>query len=285
MGSKAAANHRCMYLFATGWMYFFAPNLSSQIPTQSKIVAPAGTVAEELPSFEVATIKPTKQENYKMIGLYVYPGGRIFAGQSTLKMLIHYAFNVQDFQIEGGPHWADDDLYEISALPPESSESRKSKPRYINDLPSEEQRRMLQSLLIERFGLKFHRTTREGDVYFLIRSNKPLRLQEAKHKEYFSSLAIGGSGNGGMSGQTVSMPFIAMRLSRYLEHPVLDQTGLTGLFDFKLDPPSEDSREESHNDFIDGIFESVTRLGLQLKEGKGPTEIIVIDDANRPTAN
>jgi uncharacterized protein (TIGR03435 family) len=269
----------------TGWICFFAPDLSSQISTPSKIVAPAGSAAEELPSFEVATIKPAKQENYKMIGLYVYPGGRIFAGQSTLKMLVRYAFNVQDFQIEGGPHWADDDLYEISALPPESSASRKSKPRYINDPPSEEQREMLQSLLIERFGLKFHRTTKEGDVYFLVRSNKPLRLEEAKHKEYFSSMGIGGMGNGGMSGQTVSMPFMAIRLSRYLEHPVLDQTGLTGLFDFKLDPPSEDSREESQNDFIDGIFESVTKLGLQLKKGKGPTEIIVIDDVKRPTAN
>ena len=285
MGSKATANHRCIYLFVSGLMCFFPPNLYSQIPTASKMMVPDGTAAEQLPSFEVATIKPTKQENYKMIGLYVYPGGRIFAGQSTLKMLVRYAFNVQDFQIEGGPHWADDDLYEISALPPELSESRQSKPRYINDPPSEEQREMLQSLLIERFGLKFHRTTKEGDVYFLVRSNKPLRLEEAKHKDYFSMLEIGGRGYGGMSGQSVSMPYMAMRLSRYLEHPVLDQTGLNGLFDFKLDPPSEDSREESQNDFIDGVFESVTRLGLQLKKGKGPTEIIVIDDVKRPTAN
>jgi uncharacterized protein (TIGR03435 family) len=200
-------------------------------------------------------------------------------------MLVQYAFDVQDFQVTGGPQWASDDLYEISAVPPDSSESRLSKPRYINEPPNGEQRKMLQSLLIERFRLKFHHVTKVGEVYILSRSNKSLKLQEAKHREYMPMLAIGGYGNGGMTGHTVSMLYMAFRLSRYLEYPVLDQTGLSGSFDFKLDPQSSDSPEESKSAFIDGIIESVDQLGLKLNRDKGPIETIVIDGLTKPTEN
>jgi len=200
-------------------------------------------------------------------------------------MLIQYAFDVQAFQVSGGPEWTSDDMFEISAIPPDSSELRHAHPRFINEPPSEEERRMLQSLLFERFGLKIHHGTKQGQVYLLSRGNKTLQLQPAKHADFLPILAIGGYGYGGMSGQTVSMSYMAMRLSRYLESPVLDRTGLVGTFDFKLEPHSGDSSQESKSSFLDGIFESVARLGLKLNRTKAPIDTIIIDEVSKPTEN
>ena len=88
-----------------------------------------------------------------------------------------------------------------------------------------------------------------------------------------------------MSGQMVSMPYMAMRLSRYVERPVIDSTGLAGNFDFKLEARPDDSKDQSSGDFVTGIFESVKELGLELKPAKAPVEVIVIDSVARPTAN
>lgn len=244
-----------------------------------------GSSSQQPVSFEAATIKPVKQDNYKPIGLYVYPGGRITVGQSTLKMLLEYAFHVQSFQITGGPQWINEDLFEIAAVPPDSAESRKYRPRHINDPPTDEQRAMLQALLVERFGLKFHRVSKDGEVFFLFKGKGALALEKAQHEDYAPVLAIGGYGYGGMSGQSVSLPFVAMRLSQYLDRPVLDRTGLNGLYDFKLDPASEDAAHETRNSFLDGIFQSVAKLGLNLKSGRAPVESIVIEAVTRPTAN
>lgn len=238
----------------------------------------------KLPSFEVATVKPAQQDNYKPIGLYVYPGGRVYAGQSTFKDLVRYAFSVGAFQIEGGPDWTDRDLFEISALPPDSSPSRKTAPKFINESPTNEQRSMLQALLIQRFGLQFHCASKETQVFYLVRGTSPLILQPTQHDIGFPMFVIGGYGNG-MTGQDVSMAFVAAQLSRNLGSPVVDQTGLHGPFDFKLSPTSENNANESRNDFLDGIFQSVARLGLKLKAGKAQVQTIVIDSVTKPTEN
>ncbi|HEY5381880.1 MAG TPA: TIGR03435 family protein [Acidobacteriaceae bacterium] len=243
------------------------------------------TAPGTLPAFAAATIKPSKQGDRQPIGLYIYPGGRIYAGLSTFKMLVCDAFNLRPFQVEGGPKWTETDLYDVSAVPPDTSKSRQSNPRYINDAPSNEQREMLKSLLIERFGLKSHWASRESTVLFLERSNKPLAMTKAKHDNSFPILAIGGRGDGGMMGSDLSMQYMAARLAIYLDRPVLDRTALKGSFDFQLPPPLDDSHEQSEIDFTNVIVESLKQIGLTLKSGKAPLDILVIDDVNRPTPN
>ena len=218
------------------------------------------------------------------MGIYTYPGGKIFAGQSTLKMLIQWAFNVQYFQISGGPNWADAESYDIVALPPASSKSSRANPPSRNAPPNDEQRKMLQAMLIDRFRLKFHKDVREGSVYVLIKSNKNLRMTEAQERNglpyLLSPIKQGGIVDGELIGNNISMAFFAQRLSRYLEHTVIDRTGLTGSFDFHL-PVSD----PSNHDISGGLIDCVSRLGLKLKGGKGPVETIVIDSAMKPTAN
>jgi uncharacterized protein (TIGR03435 family) len=102
------------------------------------------------PAFDVASIKPWASR--EVGGVYSYPGGRMEFRGCTLEYLIEQAFNVQEFQVSGGPGWMNQERFDIDAKVPESSASAKSMPPYPKAPPTNEQRQMLQSLLIARFG-------------------------------------------------------------------------------------------------------------------------------------
>jgi len=150
----------------------------------------------------------------------------------------------------------------------------------IND----EQRQMLQTLLTDRFQLRYHRETKEGPVYLLVQGNKDLKLQDAKNasdRPWVGGMSGGGILGDGLWGTNISMQLLASRLSAYLEHPVLDQTGLKGSFDFKYEYHSGDAQP----DVVASILTSVQGLGLKLEPAKGPVETFAIDHAEKPTGN
>ena len=82
-------------------------------------------------------------------------GGRVMVGYATVDMLMSCAFNIQELQIAGGPDWVGKDRYDVEALPPDLAPSRKLTGFIAN--PTDEQQKMLLSLLVDSFGLKFHR--------------------------------------------------------------------------------------------------------------------------------
>jgi uncharacterized protein (TIGR03435 family) len=90
----------------------------------------------------------------------------------------------------------------------------------------------------------------------------------------------GGIVDGELIGNNISMSFLTVRLSKYLERPVIDQTGLTASFDFHL-PVSDPTNQ----DLSIGLIGALSRLGLRLKSAKGSVETIVIDSAAMPTPN
>lgn len=199
--------------------------------------------------------------------------------------LVMVAFDVQQFQVTGAPSRIDDNdaRYDIQAEPPDSSPSSKANPASPKLPPDTEEREMLQSLLIDRFHLKFHRETREGTVYLLTRGDKELKLQTPKDKNAYpwaGGIARGWFG-GGIQGENISMPQLASRLSRFLERPVLDRTGLQGSFDFEYLTGNEDNDA----DITGFLLRSMEGIGLSLKAGKGPVETFVIDHAEKPSAN
>src|SRR4051812_10798900 len=67
-----------------------------------------------LPQFEVATIKPNKSGDGRVM-MQIQPGGRMNATNVTLRMLIRNAYQLQDFQIVGGPAWLNDDRFDLVA--------------------------------------------------------------------------------------------------------------------------------------------------------------------------
>lgn len=232
----------------------------------------------QLPSFEVATIKPAPGG---IAGFVTTSGGRMKCAFCNLDMLLIFAFDVQPYQIVGEPDWGHHEGYNIAAIPPDSSELRNLKLSSPANALTNEQREMLQSLLMERFQLKFHRESKIGSVYVLTKGSGDLKLQAPKDKDGSPGVWLSGDG---LVGQNASMPLLAVRLSSILQRPVLDETGLSGSFDFKSALLGNDPKAE-YQDIVTSILTSVQEMGLKLNSAKGPVETIVIDHIERPSPN
>ena len=143
-----------------------APASRAQSQTES---TPAQT-------FEIASVKPNKSGERG--GWFDYSSGRGFGATNvTLEMLIAEAYSVREFQIFGGSGWLRSDRFDIEAkasspadqLPNGSDDRRK--------LDKESRKRMLQTLLADRFALKVHREMRELPMYALVVSKNGPKLQ------------------------------------------------------------------------------------------------------------
>jgi uncharacterized protein (TIGR03435 family) len=261
--------------------------------TVASTQSPSQRAQPTIPEFEVASVRLSGPNQRERNGLYIYPGGEVRCNGCRLEYLIMRAFDVQQFQISGGPAWKDlvsGDSFDIEAKPPKSSSSARSNPASPKSAPSEEQRQMLLALLVDRFQLKFHDDTREGPVYLLERGNGELKLQTPKDPNAIPWL--GGIEGGmiyrptGVAGMNASMQLVAQRLSRYLERPVIDKTGISGSFDFKFENEESDPHGEiTRDDVVSSILTSVHGIGLKLTPAKGSVETIVIDHVEKPSSN
>ena len=200
-------------------------------------------------------------------------------------MLIKEVYGVQELQIEGGPSWANDETYSIEAIPPRSSELSKVRTRACKSRPSQEELLMLRALLADRFKLTVHDETKQGLAYNLVLTTKHPNLAEPADRNAYSVVVYGFTGVSEhpdfMRGENATMVQFAERLSWLLEHPVIDQTGLEGRFDFTISfvkEPTDPSQGPS-------LFTAVRDLGLKLESSKTSVRRLVIDHAEKPTAN
>lgn len=259
------------------------------------------------PKFEVASIKLCKDE---------LPPGVIGAGGSssperlsincrTLKSLIQQAYDVYAsgksdpvspmiprLPIEGGPAWIDSDRYSIDA----KADGTQS--------PAMMRGPMTQALLEDRFQLKIRRETREVPVYALTVSRGGLKLPRTKEGSCTPlELATPASPAPGdkplcavsrSSRRGPNVTWEARRLSIAafakalgLDRPIIDRTGIAGLFDFHLEfAPEADSGGPGDADRGPSIFTALQeQLGLKLEPAKGPAEFLVIDRVQRPSGN
>ena len=259
-------------------LLLLAAGASLAIHAQAPLLPPPGT---PLPEFAAATIKPGSVD---YLGVYVNPGGRVSAGQCTLRYLLTEAFHVSASKVLGGPRWIDTAVFDIEAVPPDDSPARKYNPVAVNSPLIDNQRLMLQALLRDRFQLKYHVEKREQPVFFLQRTGKPLKLLPPKDPNGFSFMGVNiysdGKGNGEIEATNATMTFTALRLSAILESIVIDCTGLTGAYDFHVNAP-----DEANSDIRDATFQGFKSLGLELKPGKAPVDTIVIESVSKPTPN
>jgi uncharacterized protein (TIGR03435 family) len=237
------------------------------------------------PAFEVVSLKPSAMNAGAVgAGFFTYPGGRVVGNMCKLDYLIQLAFNLQPFQIEGGPGWIHKDRFDLEAKPSATSQSSSANPSSPKLPPNGEQRMMLRTLLADRFQLQFHRQTAEGAVYLLVKNGKSLGLHEAADKTAYpwvGSVAGAAIALDGLKATNASMQLLAERLSLYLERPVIDRTGIMGAYDFQFAYPAG----ESASDVTTDIIEALQAIGLKLESSKAPVETLVIDHAEKPTAN
>ncbi|MDR3735106.1 MAG: TIGR03435 family protein [Acidobacteriaceae bacterium] len=93
----------------------------------------------------------------------------------------------------------------------------------------------------------------------------------------------GGINGDGIVGANISMPLLSLRLSRFLGHPVLDETGINGAFDFKCEYAYDAT--DPDRDYVGSILTSVEGIGLKLKAAQGPIDTIAIDHVTKPSPN
>lgn len=253
--------------------------------------------------FEVASIKPSDPEA-RNSGVNILPGGGLKLTNIPLKMMVTFAYNVQRFQVIGGPDWIEKERYDIVAKPerPEGPSDLKKATDSDFKALEEQLRERLRSLLAERFQLAVHRETKEGSIYALMTAKSGPKLTESDDQS--AGPRHMRNGRGQMIAQRTSLQMLANTLSMNLGRPVIDRTGLTKNYDFELKwtpepgegrmagpggppPPGERPEGASAPDLSGpSIFTAVQeQLGLKLESTKGPIPMIVIDKAEKPSAN
>src|SRR6266576_5570801 len=238
---------RKVMLGAAGLIAVAAPVVFGLVNgTVSRAGSQPQTKGATAPVYDVASIKPNNSEIGLFKMMFVQDG--FSATSVTLRMLIRTAYGVEDSQIFGVPNWVNSEKYDIEARMDSAVADRLRK--LSEDQRSVEKRRMLQALLADRFKLMLHRETKQLGMYVLVIAKNGPKLQEAKPGDtYPNGIKNGGrplgadrfrlgryrGGRGEAIGQAWPMAKLVRLLSEdILNRSVVDNTGLTGNYDFTL---------------------------------------------------
>jgi uncharacterized protein (TIGR03435 family) len=199
---------------------------------QTTVIPVAPMAANADPAFEVATIRPSRPENTR-IGFHL-DGHRIAIENQTVERLIVFAYAIHPKQIIDAPDWISTDKYDIDGVP--DVEGQPNLHQY---------QAMVRKLLADRFQLKFHREKRDLPIFALIVSKGGPKLARSASPGDLPDQ----TGNGGrywvMKYTNNTLEEFTLDMQHYLDRPAVDQTGLTGRYDFTLrwstnDTPSDD---------------------------------------------
>lgn len=232
--------------------------------------------ASDVPvAFEVASIRPHQGPLHVMMG-FSSSGPRLTLEGYNRRQLILEAYDLKDYQLSwlSGAGSQDDVFYDIIA-----------KAEGDAALTRNELRRMLQTLLAQRFNLRFHFETKEIPVYALtVGSNGPKFTKSNSDTSEAKRFGVHGRN------QTITMPHDTMEaLADKLfgvDRPVVDRTGLTGTYDIKLEatPQFRIERDPQPEDI--SMFNAVQeQLGLKLEPAKAPVRLLVVDHIEKPSEN
>ena len=281
----------------------------------ARAAAQSPAPADAEPRFEAASIRATDIVRARdggtvpRLGVRMLPNGMI-ATLATVEMLIRSAYQFRNYQVIGGPSWIRSDRFDITARAP-------------GEITPEVARRMLKNLLHDRFMLRAHTETRQVDVHALVLARSDGQLGpglkrtspeceatlEARtngaappsgrpdfqltRKQTFCGMSMMGPSASGASHYSmggVALEWLVSEMSGEVGGPVVDRTGLTGLFDILLEYASERAplkrpdltKDVARPTLRDALQE---QLGLKLETEKGPLEVVVIDAVERPSDN
>jgi uncharacterized protein (TIGR03435 family) len=277
------------------------------------MAALAGTSAQtpDTPAlaFEAASIKLNKSGG-NTSGLRRFPGGRFEVTNMPLAFLIEFAYQLQNYELQGGPSWLTSDRWDIIAKiagdPPPTTPGTGTPDAIML---------ATRALMAERFKLAVHRETREDDVYQLVRANADGRIGPGLRRSTVDCLAIqkaaDAAAKGGppapnpntpdrlacglrisigriqMGGR--SMPLLLNALTAITQRRVVDRTGLTG--DWELDitfnpptlPPGLVGQPPPPNPDVASLFTVLQeQLGLKLEAARKPISVLVVDSVELP---
>jgi bla regulator protein blaR1 len=272
----------------------------AQIPPQLARIVPDGADTSAItPAYSVTSIKVNRSGDKLHTRFQVSPDKLTISG-ATLQSLIEEAYGVQADQISSAPGLLGSERYDIEARTDPSVAGQ------LNDLNQAQSmdvnRRMLQQLLADKFKLTLHSEAKVLPQYALTVAEGGSKLQKASPGDTYPNgvqdplghkgarmMFMGGKG-GPVTGQGVPISNLVGVLSRQLGRTVVDQTGLTGDFDFTLKWTPDDNPRGPDGTPSPETLSSITsavqeQLGLKLEPQTGPVQILIIDHVEAPAEN
>ena len=285
--------------------------LGAPRPLAQSFAAPAGTVPAPDPNiplyFEAASVKPANPDAQGQ-GIRRQPGGRFNTINSPIRMLITFAYQIQNYQLVGAPDWIGNERYDIVA------KMEGDPPPIVPGSGADHMMLAMRTLLADRFKLVVRRETRELDIYALTMARpggKPgPALKPASGDCSPAAFAARAGGPPptpggappivcGMQQGPGRIRFGGFPLSQFVNgisgrvgRAVLDRTGLTGNWDFELVfaaevPPGAlppGAAPPPIDPDAPNLFTAIQeQLGLKLESTKGPVEVLVVESVQRPT--
>jgi bla regulator protein blaR1 len=229
------------------------------------------------PAFEVASVKryvegPEGESERKIA---VSPDG-VIAHRQTLRDLIQWAYGATE---KSGPDMMDREDYNIEAKAGAS-------------VRADQLRQMMQTLLVDRFNLSFHREMRTLKVDTLIVGPHGLKLKELQQPPRRGFHITINDGVAAFEMQC-NMERVAEAVSMFTDRAVIDKTGLTGTYQITLRVPMDPDQLKlmtPGSPFAGfgptpAIYAAVEQFGLKLESKKTPVEVFVVDHIERPPEN
>ena len=252
-------------------------------PIPERPAPPKPMAKDANPVFEVATIKPS---NPDAPGKAFRVRGREFSTlNTTVNDILTFAYGVHVRQIVGGPAWMETEKYDITAKPDGEGQ------------PNDKQwKAMVQKLLADRFKFTFHNEKKELSAYaIVVGKNGPKLTKSEGDPNGLPGLFFRGLGDLPVRNATMT-DFARTMQGAVMDRPVIDQTELSGRFDFELKWTPDETQFTSFGprpkpaaddpaappDLYTAIQQ---QLGLQLKSVKAPVDVIAVDRVEKPTSN
>ncbi len=253
-------------------LILFAATLPPAQAQQSATVPLAPMAADANPSFEVASIHPSRPDASQTIRAH---GRRVGLEGYSINSMICLAYGIHKTQVIGGPAWLDSDRYDIDGVPDAPGEPSIS-----------QMQQMFQKLLADRFALKFHHEKRELSVFAITIAKGGPKLT-ASTADPTRQPNVTGSGSGSqrtMKFTNITIDGFTLEMQFQSGRPVLDQTGLTGHYDFTLTWSRDDAPPDANAP--PGFFTAIQeQLGLKMEPKKDLADVLVIDHAEKPSEN
>jgi uncharacterized protein (TIGR03435 family) len=259
--------------------------------------------AQAPPAFEVASVKPHDPGDRRLNLPRFLPAGRFVGVGIPVQILVTEAYHLpfQGTQLSGGPDWirSPEGAYDIEAKADEAALKGLSATARVDKM-----RLMLRTLLAERFKLTIRSEIKEQPVYLLTVGKNGPKLQRSNVDEKdcvdpASHCREGGSGQGrGIHAKAFDLAELALSVSNFTDRPLIDKTGLTGLYDIDTEgwvpmrarpvPPGTEPTAESlalADPTRPTLFMIFEKLGLKMESSRAPVELFVIEHVEKPTGN
>jgi uncharacterized protein (TIGR03435 family) len=287
-------------LFAAALMAV-VPSALGQAGAAAASSSPTSTEYVPTMAFDVASVRENKDvdmRGFTMGGGFTPHTSTFRAMNWMIDSLIYTAYGVKSYQVVGAPSWPFPTLFMVEAKGDTDADAKMAG---LNKEQQEaEQEHMLRSLLEDRFKLKTHWETKEGDVFNLVIAKVGLKMgAEGSIPLSFEEKEQSGGHPTPLSQrcdqQECTFTAHACPMDRLVEmltwnfgRPVIDKTGLTGKYDFVLKFKGRTDQDRPADDMdptppMDRAVQE--QLGLKLEAGKGPRKVLVIDHIEKPSAN